>query len=200
MLEAQKQFLSDPNLTKVELIKESPNQPPKLIVRPWVRYAARFLDQTLYLFISGIILGVLSAIFHLNYQSHIILVLLALLSLVILMESSLLSVMGTTPGKWLLNIKLSDRNGNALTFNNAIKRTVKLWMYGQAFGIPFLSLCAYIYSFIDLKRSKVTIWDKAEQISVKHERIGFIRGTIAILIIAFVLLIALIVRLSHIVH
>jgi uncharacterized RDD family membrane protein YckC len=74
-------------------------------------------------------------------------------------ESLLLVTAGTTPGKWLLSLKILRRGG--ITGLTALKRSTAVWCHGMAIGIPFLAPFTIAIAYKMLSRSSTSIWDKA---------------------------------------
>ena len=101
------------------------------------------------------------------------------------MEGCLISKCGYTPGKWLLNTLIRDQDGEKLNFSTSLKRALFVWIYGEGFGIPYLSLVINIIAYFRLNKDGITKWDEKLNIEVKHTRIGWVKG-----IIAFIILVA----------
>lgn len=79
-------------------------------VRPWVRYWARMLDVYLACILGGVAIGVFAPN-ALAQPGSDQLFGIACIFAWIFIESLLLSTMGTTLGKWLLNIQLVSPSG-----------------------------------------------------------------------------------------
>ena len=78
-------------------------------IRPWVRYAARMIDVMFWAFPAGMLIGVFAP--HLlsdepgsDYALGWLVVVMW-----VFVEPLCLSVFGTTPGKWLLRIRLAGQ-------------------------------------------------------------------------------------------
>ena len=155
--------------------------------RPWIRYWARFVDGIL----AGIALSLIAAIFgvdtaHWNSFAFGWLVLV----LWIPFEAAFISSCGTTPGKWLFNIRMSKDDRSCLTFQEALGRAVAVLVRGQGFGIPLLSIFTQIAACRTLNRREVTSWDSQYGVVVKHEAIG--AGRILGIVLTLFVLLALI--------
>ena len=83
--------------------------------RPWVRYWARMIDMILIWTPVFISFGI---VFPEAAQNRVVIHLLqfVVLSLWIPFEALLLSTVGYTPGKALLRVKVSNKNGSKLSF------------------------------------------------------------------------------------
>lgn len=76
----------------------------------------------------------------------------------ILLDGLALSYIGTTPGKWLLNIKLRAHDGQRLEVTTSLIRSVRVWVLGFAMQSPFILISIPFSWFIASKYGKF-IWD-----------------------------------------
>jgi len=153
------------------------NAPPP---RPWVRYFARSID----VFIASIVLGVAAGL----VMPEILELPDAFLGMIsffswIFMEASLLSLWGTTPGKWILRTELRSASGR-LTYSQALKRSVLVWFAGLGMGIPVVSIITLAVSYRTLVRDGTTLWDRREGFTVTHGKIGALRVALTIALVA----------------
>ena len=148
-------------------------------VRLWARYFARMID----LCVLGIILGFFWELFvpfpfpESFFISEFIIVVTG-----IFFESLCLITFGKTFGKWLLKIRLRTIDDKKLPFSIALKRSFLVAFKGLAAGFPIIALFTLLYAYSDLKEKGITSWDKKYSLKVTHQKIGFIRGTIATLL------------------
>lgn len=155
-------------------------------VSPWARWFARVIDYQW----AGLLLGIMFLIIapEIFLLKFIYLNMIATF-LYVFIESSLLVMWGTTPGKYLLNIKLVPVKSQTITFDMALKRSFLVWVQGVGLGFP---LATVILTFIwlgKLPKDKITSWDKASKINVIHNEISNVRLiVIAIVFIAILLL------------
>lgn len=102
---------------------------------PWRRWWARTLDSGLIgVWMLAVFPGALEGGGKLFQMRFLALSLFAQ----ILLEPLLLWAVGGTPGKLLLGIRVTSRNGERLTFRRAVSRTFGVLTYGQAFCVPTL--------------------------------------------------------------
>lgn len=102
---------------------------------PWRRYWARTLDSGLIgVWMLAAFPGALEGGGKLFQMQFLALSLAAQ----ILLEPLLLWAVGWTPGKLLLGIRVTGREGERLTFRRAVGRTFGVLTYGQAFCVPTL--------------------------------------------------------------
>lgn len=161
--------------------------------RPWSRFWARMIDYNC--------LGVVYGIIFKRYYRYVPLIFFPFFTIMLIpllwipIESILLWTIGTTPGKWLLKIKLFSRgrryDRNYLTFQQAFKRSISVWFFGMGCGIPILQIITLIIAKIKLSHTGTTTWDKNCHLLVRTSGIGVLRIFIIILffiIIFFVLI------------
>ena len=164
-------------------------------VRPWVRFWGRLLDIMLYSAFLTFLFPAL-ADFQLYLQPHVAIEWQALLhqatqwglinlAFYIAIESILLSTLGTTLGKWILRVSIKDNQGKKLSLGNSLKRTFLVYFRGFAFFIPIISIVTLIYAYASLSSSGSTSWDKECNITVTHQRIGFLRILAGIILLFF---------------
>ena len=153
-------------------------------VRPWIRFLARTIDLIVFSFLACIILAIIwPQIFVIND-----ILLSALLSLgFIFVEPILFAKWGTTPGKWLLMIRVRNFDGSRMTYSEARERAFKVWSYGLGLGIPFIGFFTQIHSYYYLKKNGVTLWDK-NKFMITHENQIPWKITIVITIMLFFVL------------
>lgn len=109
---------------------------------PWQRFWARSLDMAI---ADLLVVTVLSLVFHVSVISNdstlfsignTILTWLV----VFLAEPTFLTLWGTTPGKWLLGLRLEDDYGRKLTWGAGFLRCWGVLVTGYGFHIPIYSL------------------------------------------------------------
>ena len=91
-----------------------------------------------------------------------------ILSMVVI-EPLLLSTWGTTPGKWVLDLRLrviDDTGLRKLTYREALRRTVKRWIFGQGLNIPGLGLIAVAIAFRRALNDRPQPWDEITDYTV----------------------------------
>lgn len=166
-------------------------------VRPWVRYWARMFDIGVFNLPSVILLGIVAPHFMAQKGSEYLLGFVDLF-LWVFVEALLLSSFGTTPGKWLFKIKLSSTSGKAISYSQAISRSIKVWWRGLGTGFPIVSLFTLINAHKRLKQNAITSWDREGNFVVSHEKIGVLRVLVAIayfMVVFIVTVVAYIVAL-----
>jgi uncharacterized RDD family membrane protein YckC len=149
-----------------------------LHVRPWMRFFARLIDLYVFAFFFTLIMMRIYPAFS-YYHSSIV----GLISLFcwFLIEPFFIAKLGTTLGKFLLNIQVRDLDGNKLSLSQAFHRSFWVLCVGFGFGIPIVTLVTFAYSYITLNKTGNTYWDK-NTFTVTHGEISYVKGTIAALL------------------
>lgn len=107
----------------------------KTEVHPWRRFFARWVDMALLeCIVDFLIVCVLRIRPYPNWAS--ILVSIGCLFLLVPLESLMISKWGTTPGKLVMGIHISDGCSNKLSWEAALRREWAVLRYGLGFGIP----------------------------------------------------------------
>lgn len=108
---------------------------------PWRRYFGRMLDLT---FGTLILWSILSLVFRVNVGElggfAEWLLTFVEWGIWLPIEALLLSRWGTTPGKWIMGIRVEHEDGRRLTFGEAIDRTWLVFVKGMGANIPIYSI------------------------------------------------------------
>jgi uncharacterized RDD family membrane protein YckC len=97
-----------------------------------------------------------------------------------------LSVLGTTPGKWLFGVRIVDETGSPPAFITALKREMSVLVFGLAF-LTIIAVITGIKSYRRLKYRGQTRWDESFQTQVYHRPNGSVQIIASILGVAIVL-------------
>ena len=138
--------------------KLPPNLPPLLfdvvLPSPFSRFLARMVDMSLY---ATTLLGILYAA-HVPFSGAFQPFILTFWLPLILLEACLLTQCGTSPGKWLLGIKLQFTKGRR-SFPAALLRSVMAFIMGLGCMYPPLFFLMLTISFFSVRRRGVSLWD-----------------------------------------
>jgi len=185
-------------------LAQAPIDAPKLAVdddgwqdtrpAPWRRYFARVFDTLLFAWTLSFVLSTLLAAtaptaFEVFYGDDGLLGIPAIdMVLTVLMPvpflALLLGLTGTTPGKWLMGVRVTRRDGSAIGIENALQRELNVYLAGMGLGIPFISLVTLIKSHNRLTTDRVTSWDRGNDWVVTHRPMGpaqVLLGTLGVL-------------------
>ncbi|CAN5311659.1 hypothetical protein BH23VER1_BH23VER1_16320 [soil metagenome] len=131
---------------------------------PWRRFCARAFDVYLFMLVTyGIaIKAALVDPMDLFMPKSMLMMLLPALGWA-LVEASLLSVVGTTPGKVLFRIRIVDASGavGKLPVGPALKRSFMVAFFGCGLGMPIITVIALAVSYLRLKTRGGAIWDES---------------------------------------
>ena len=141
-------------------ILDDAKKPPLSAPYPWRRFFAFLMDY----FITWVIcLSVLFTVRQLQGyaldEGSPTLRLLVITYFEWLGEAALLSTVGTTPGKWILGLCVRGVDGERLSFRQAAFRALKRFVYGNACGVPLLSLWRLWMSYQACAKGDILPWD-----------------------------------------
>jgi hypothetical protein len=74
-------------------------------------------------------------------------------------EAWLLHRFGTTPGKWLMGIRVVNEDESELTLKASIWRSIRVLIVGIGFGWGFLSLLCQTMSWFTTRKIGKPVWD-----------------------------------------
>lgn len=138
---------------------------------PVRRFFARVFDLEVY---RALICIVLALVFRVNLgrASNFLLVLLWLgeTVLMVFLEPLFLSRLGTTPGKWLLGLGVTDLDGGRLTYEAAFERTASALCRGMLFRLPGWELWALFRSLRACDNGVPLPWEDDSIITVRPWR------------------------------
>ncbi len=143
--------------------------------RPWTRFWARIIDMgiftTLVLFLANVT-GLYDTTTLADPSQGNLAIQLAIPAAWIFVEATLLFYFGTTPGKWLLAIRLGREDKAPLGLGQAYRRSLSVWWRGYGIGLPPLSVLAFALSYMTLTTQDKTIWDAREDLRVEHGQVS----------------------------
>ncbi len=145
-------------------------------IQPWPRHLARATD--LMLFVVCLLYGcyaIAPDFYNSLFESGLLYPfnLFALISI----EALMLTAWGTTPGKYLFAISITDNNGDLLSFFSALSRSFQVYLKGLGLGLPLVSIITLIISYRTLVHGKwgKTTWDYKGGYRVHHDKITIVR-------------------------
>lgn len=157
---------------------------------PWRRYFARLLDIGIYTYF---VVAFQALVFHANMATRSTLgnfldTLIAFL-IMMLVEPVLLSKLGTTPGKWLLGLRVTGVTGQPLSYLDALSRTVTVFWRGYGLNIPIYNFFRLWKGYKDCVAGELLDWECDSIIHLKDQK----KWRTAVYIVVNVLLIVLLV-------
>lgn len=157
--------------------------------RPWRRWAARWIDETLALIVWTALLAVLAPFAAPTMLTRLVLFFAIFPAAFVVIEAAMLYGFGATPGKALFGVIVREPDGAVLSFGRALHRSFRVFVQGIGMGLPILSLCTVLSAYFSLHDGGVTAWDRAGHFSVTHRPIGMAQRLTALLILMGALLI-----------
>lgn len=159
--------------------KAAPSPPPRPAVTqpvasaaytrptPWRRYFAKYIDIMLCAFVMIFVFVWLMTVLGLHDAADKFNELLDNGAFAAIVASAfwcvgdavILSTTGTTLGRWIFGIRLRKVDGSTLTFTEALKRNVGVWVHGMGFGIPIVTIITCLMSYSKLTKTGTTTWD-----------------------------------------
>jgi len=87
-------------------------------------------------------------------------------------EALFLSTGGTTPAKWIFGIRITSQTGEKLSYGQALKRAFLVFVQGDGFGIPLVTLFTRLFAYRRLIKTGTTLWDTSASSVVTHKEWG----------------------------
>jgi uncharacterized RDD family membrane protein YckC len=114
-------------------------------------------------------------------------------------EILLLQHLGTTPGKWLLGIRVTNKDGSRMNLTESMHRALRVMFAGVGFGWELLSVFCQALSVFTAKNLGNTLWDHAggHQVVVTPLKPLRVVSLICLFAFAFVLQILVVSRYTH---
>ena len=148
-------------------------QPEDILPRVgiWRRFFARDLDFSLYHFLWMIYLALVFDVNVLERNSlqNLMDVVIAL-ALMVLVEPALLHWLGTTPGKWLLGIRVSDPEDGRLTYTAGFERVWCVLSKGWGWRVPVYTWIRMYLSAQDASKGEPLVWEENSLLTAKPNR------------------------------
>lgn len=125
-------------------------EPVEKEIHPWRRWLARWLDYMFWGAIMNFVWFVLLRVRPIPGDFGNTLFTIGALALYVPMEAFLLHRFGTTPGKYIMGIRLEYIQGGNLPYSEAIYRSLRVYVGGAGLGIPLVGFVLYIQRYCQL--------------------------------------------------
>ncbi len=161
----------------------APAEPPPIpvilkqpVFHPWRRLGARWFDVILYQLILVVIFRLAGWQFIPLTPEDVTLFrwLISFLPLIVI-EAALLHSFQTTPGKWLLGLKVKNATGEALSLGSSLMRGFRVWVLGMGMHFPIFILIAHALGFWFGKKRGAPLWDLIPGYRVESKPITGVR-------------------------
>lgn len=104
-------------------------------------------------------------------------------------EALFLFLVGTTPAKWVFGIRVTTPTGENLSYGQALQRVFLVFVQGEGFGIPLVTLFTRLFAYRRLTKTGTTLWDTSVGSVVTHKKWGVIRAIASVFVTLVVLVI-----------
>ena len=92
------------------------------------------------------------------------------LLLMLVLEPVFLCLLGTTPGKWILGLRVAGEGGKHLTLAQARSRTWKVFFRGMGLGIPIYNLVRHWKSYRACADGEILDWEEDSTLLLRDEK------------------------------
>jgi uncharacterized RDD family membrane protein YckC len=147
----------------------------------WARFFARLFDvwweTLLVVFVSAFVLSRYSGPFiaWINTPGASQLYGIICMPFALVFDAILYRVLGNTPGKALLGIKVKTSEGNKLSFLQYLFRNLSVWVKGFALGLPLINLITMSIQSSRLGKGLEASYDEGSGYTVRSKSSNWIR-------------------------
>ncbi len=135
---------------------------PRLCM-PWRRYFARMVDLELYALIVGLLIR--------DFLLRNVLLTVFTFSTMLLTEPLLLYLFGTTPGKAIFGIRVTDAEEGRLPYGRGLERTWMVLLEGMALNIPFLGWYFQYRCLQAAENGDALSWEQDSELTYKDAQL-----------------------------
>ena len=137
---------------------------------PWRRYFARSLDLTLYRVLwCALFLALGFRVSGASLGWSLLLLVLSVTTM-FLLEPVFLSRLGTTPGKAIWGLRVTDPDGGRLSYADAYQRTGLVLVRGMGLGIPIYQWVQNFKSYDACENGKELAWEADSVLVLKDKK------------------------------
>lgn len=124
---------------------------------PWRRYFARYLDALLFNVLVQFLIVVILRIRPYDFLDKV----LDYVAIFLLVPANALWLCktGTTPGKWIMGLRVENGNGGRLSYSDALSREWGVLRYGLGFGLPIYEIYRLYKSYVRYVDDGEMDWD-----------------------------------------
>ncbi|MEQ1667296.1 MAG: DnaJ domain-containing protein [Sulfuriferula sp.] len=172
------------------------------VARPWIRFWGRTIDYSVWSVLVGFAIAYANNNGFISNDTSLLLRNPFAYPILItftwaLAEPMVIPMFSTTLGKAILNIRLIHKSNQNISWDKwasemdvgvLYQRSMSVWLKGMGMGIPLVSLATQLSSYRILKSQGETSWDRDFGFTVTHGKVGYVRGSLAIIIILFAMI------------
>lgn len=130
---------------------------------PWRRFFARDFDYLL--------CSTLAVLLFYDYLYSQVLTMAASFVLLLLLEPMCLHFFGTTPGKWIFGIRVTDSEEQRLSYGAGLERTWTVLWEGEALRIPLVMYYFLYKSYKTAEAGEALPWEWDSEVSYKDDKV-----------------------------
>lgn len=164
---------------------------------PWRRFFARYLDIQLCSMLWNMVLGVCKVNLTSRTTGLELLDCIVAILLVLLLEPFFLSRLGTTPGKWVFGLGVTDLDGGRLTYRAAVERTKWAIWRGLGFYLPIYNLVRLWKSYRACSDGQTLDWEDDSAVTLREKSPWFTAAGVADLLAVVIGVTALAIGFSE---
>lgn len=150
---------------------------------PWRRFWARHLDLVLY---SALWTVLLVAVGNVNPGNRGIMGSflddIMGIALLLLLEPAFLALFGTTPGKWILGLRVLNAEEGRLSYSEAFSRTWLVFWKGMGFFLPIYNIYRLWKSYVECGDGEKLEWEEDSSVLLQDKK----RWRVALLAVVYV--------------
>lgn len=141
-------------------------EPP--VFAPWQRYWARTLDGLIYAWILMTAATWMAGGLLPEWGSILSTVLGFAMTLIL--EPIQLRLVGTTLGKWIFGIRVTDMDGRKLSLKDGFWRTMNVIIYGQGLGVIGFDIWRHWKSYKAYERNEFLPWNDPSELTIRDKK------------------------------
>ena len=130
---------------------------------PWRRYFARIVDLEIYALMVGFLIR--------DFLLRDVLLALLTFAAMLLTEPLLLYLFGTTPGKAIFGIRVTDAEEGRLPYGRGLERTWMVLLEGMALNIPLIGWYFQYRCFQTAENGELLSWEVDSELTFRDDRI-----------------------------
>lgn len=134
------------------------------IYGPWRRFFARELDTILYAMLLGLMDFYWFPGDMPNWLDTV-----GILALTLFLEPLQLHFFGTTFGKWIFGITVTDLDGHRMFYSEAFRRTMGVLVFGLGLNVPVVSLWRQWRSYRSYADGMELVWEEDSELTIRDD-------------------------------